>query len=75
MIYLGRRVPDCIKVLQDKTLAVICPLANNSPLKRDKYVSANNIFRTHCNIPSLDIINAMDTDIKSVHDNEDLNPK
>ena len=33
MVYLGRRVVDYVKVLQDEALALICPLAGKAPLK------------------------------------------
>jgi hypothetical protein len=32
MVYLGRKVVDCIKVFQEKILAVIHPLAGTSSL-------------------------------------------
>ena len=34
MVYLGRRVMDCIKVFQKETLAVICPPTGNSSLNK-----------------------------------------
>jgi hypothetical protein len=37
MVYLGRRVTDCIKVFQEETLAVIYPLAGNSCLNKHEY--------------------------------------
>ena len=33
MVYLGGRVVDCIEVFQEKTLAVIDPLAGDPSLK------------------------------------------
>jgi len=34
IIYLGRGVTDHIKVLQDKMLAIICPLADRASLNK-----------------------------------------
>jgi hypothetical protein len=39
MVDVGRRVVDCIKVFQQKTLAVICPLAQNSCLNNHEHRS------------------------------------
>jgi len=33
MVDMGRRVVDCVKVFQQKSLAVICPLAYNPCLE------------------------------------------
>ena len=33
MVDMGRRVIDCVKVLQQKTLAIICPFRYNSCLE------------------------------------------
>ena len=76
MIYLGRRVTDCIKLFQDKTLAIICPLADSAALnKRWVYILVNNMSVTYQFIPLLDIIDRMDTGIKIPHDDENLNPE
>ena len=37
MVYLRRRVADCLKVFQKESLAVTCPLAGASYLNRFKY--------------------------------------
>ena len=34
MIQLAREVADYIKVSQDETLAIICPLADSTPLNK-----------------------------------------
>jgi len=57
IIYLGRGVADYIKVFQDKTLAIIYPLADKTSLnKRLISISVKEMSTTHQNIPLLDII-------------------
>ena len=76
MVYLGRRVMNDIKVLQEKMLAVIHPLAGNSCLNRCEYkFSKWALHTTYQHIPLLDVIEGMNTNIKLSHEAEDFNPE
>jgi hypothetical protein len=39
MVDLGWRVVDCVKVFQEKPLAIICPLAQNPSLNKHEHRS------------------------------------
>ena len=39
MVDVGRGGLDCVKVFQEKSLAIICPLAQNTCLNNHKYRS------------------------------------
>ena len=62
-------------MLQDEVLTLICPLTDNAPLKERLVDASMNMFTTYQGIPFLDIIHGMDTGIKVLHDDQDLNPR
>jgi hypothetical protein len=67
---------DYIKEFQQKTLAIICPLAGNSCLKKCEYrFSVDALHKTYQGIPLLYIIEGMNTNTKVPYEAEDLNPK
>jgi len=67
VVYLRRAIMDDVKMLQQKLLAIIGPLARNSCLNKHKYREAL--------VDSLDIIEGINTSVKLFHKAEDLNPK
>ena len=46
MIYLGRRIVDCIKPFQEETLAVIYPLAGIACLIKCEYGLSEQVLHT-----------------------------
>jgi len=77
MVYLGRRVADCVKVFQQETLTFIGPLARNSCLNKYEHWQAfvGASYTTHQQIPFLYIINGINTNVKVSHEAKDLNPE
>ena len=76
MIYKGRGVLDFVKVFQEKTIAIIHPLAGN-PSLNNKYEHRLQYAlnpQTHQCIPFANIIDGIDSNIKVFHQAEGLNP-
>ena len=76
MVYVRRRVMDDFKVFQEKTLAVVYPLAYISCLNKCEHRFLKWIlYTTHRHVPFLDVVEGINSNIKLPHQAEDFNPK
>jgi len=73
MVDMGRGATDCVKVLQQKSLAIICPLAQNPCLKYHEEVSASSFDGTYQCIPLLNIIYCINTSTGIACEHKDFN--
>ena len=65
---------DQVKVFQDKSLAISCPLAWSSCLDDYEQAPANSLYDTHQSIPLFNIIYSINPNIKIPCKCKDLNP-
>ena len=65
---------DYVKVFQDESLAVICPLAQNSCLNKHEQGSVNSLYSTHQSIPLFNIIYRINPNTKIPCKCKDFNP-